>query len=171
MSDAPFRLTDDMLAVIEATHLCFCATVTPDGLPNLSPKGTIRAWDERRLFFLDIASPGTRANLAHRPALELNVVDPLSRRGYRFRGTATLHVDDEVHRKATRRIRMEEGVRYDVAATVLMVVVSAEPLISPGYLHVPDETAMRLHWRQRRDELDAAFERFLFGEPPYRHHA
>jgi len=44
----------------------------------------------------------------------------------------------------------------------------AEALVSPGYLHVPDETAMRLHWRTRRDELDAAFERFLSGAPPYR---
>jgi len=169
VSEAPFRLTDDMLAVIEATHLCFCATVTPDGLPNLSPKGTIRAWDERRLFFLDIASPRTRANLEHRPVLELNVVDPLSRRGYRFRGTATLHAGDDVHRKATRRIRMEEGVRYEAAATVLIDVAVGERVVSPGYLHVPDETAMRIHWRHRRDELDAAFERFLFGAPPYRH--
>lgn len=169
MSDPPFELTADMRAVIDATHLCFCATVTPDGRPNLSPKGTIRVWDEQRLFFLDIASPRTRANLLHRPELELNVVDPLSRRGWRFRGTAALHADGEIHRRATRRIRMEEGVRYEVAAVVLVTVTSAEPLVSPGYLHVPDETAMRLHWRRRRDELDAAFERFLFGDPPFRH--
>jgi predicted pyridoxine 5'-phosphate oxidase superfamily flavin-nucleotide-binding protein len=166
---AAFRLTPDMLAVIDAAHLCFCATVTPDGRPNVSPKGTIRAWDGARLFFLDIASPRTRANLQHSPFVELNVVDQLSRRGWRFRGTATLHTDDEVYRKATRRIRMEEGVRYEAASVVLVAVEAAEPLVSPGYLHVPDETTMRLHWRLRRDDLDAAFERFLFAEPPFRH--
>ena len=79
-------LTPDMRAVIEAAHLCFAATVTPEGRPNLSPKGTIRVWDDAHLFFLDIASPGTRANLAHAPWLELNVVEQLSRRGYRFAG-------------------------------------------------------------------------------------
>ena len=63
---------------------------------------------------------------------------------------------------------MEEGVRYEAACAVLVTVDSAEALVSPGYLHVPDETAMRLHWRTRRDELDAAFERFLSGAPPYR---
>jgi len=31
-----------MRAVIAAQRLCFAATVTPDGRPNLSPKGTIR---------------------------------------------------------------------------------------------------------------------------------
>ena len=51
-----------MRAVIQSAHLCFAATVTPDGRPNVSPKGTIRVCDDARLFFLDIASPGTRAN-------------------------------------------------------------------------------------------------------------
>ena len=169
MTGTAFRLTPDMLAVIEAAHLCFCATVNADGRPNLSPKGTIRAWDDSRLFFLDIASPRTRANLQRQPYLELNVVDQLSRRGWRFRGRAELHKDDDVYRSATRRIRTEEGVRYDTACVVLIEVESAEALTSPGYLHVPDETSMRLHWQRRRAELDEAFERFLFGEPPHRH--
>jgi len=89
-------LTPDMRAVIRSAHLCFAATVTPDGRPNVSPKGTIRVWDDTQLFFLDIASPGTRTNLAHAPWLELNVVDYLSRRGYRFSGRATLHLPDSV---------------------------------------------------------------------------
>ena len=48
MFDAPFiasggsMLTADMRAVIQSAHLCFAATVTPDGRPNVSPKGTIR---------------------------------------------------------------------------------------------------------------------------------
>jgi len=58
-------LTSDMRAVIETCQLCFAATVSPDGRPNLSPKGTIRVWDDEHLFFLDIASPQTRANLEH----------------------------------------------------------------------------------------------------------
>ena len=49
-------LTPDMRAVIEAAHLCFAATVTPEGRPNLSPKGTIRVWDDTHLYFLDNAS-------------------------------------------------------------------------------------------------------------------
>src|SRR6476659_3934979 len=97
-------LTPDMRAVIQSAHLCFAATVTPDGRPNVSPKGTIRVWDDTHLFFLDIASPGTRTNLAHAPWLELNVVDQLSRRGYRFSGQAELHLEGSaVYGDAMRR--------------------------------------------------------------------
>lgn len=59
-------ITEDMRAIVQAAHLCFAATVTPQSQPNLSPKGTVRVWDDRHLFFLDIASPGTRANLTSR---------------------------------------------------------------------------------------------------------
>ncbi|PYO04843.1 MAG: hypothetical protein DMD30_15005 [Gemmatimonadetes bacterium] len=30
-------ITSDMRAIIQAAHLCFAATVTLDGRPNLSP--------------------------------------------------------------------------------------------------------------------------------------
>ena len=44
-------------------------------------------WDDDHLVFADIRSPGTVANtLQHNPAIEVNVVDPIVRKGYRFKG-------------------------------------------------------------------------------------
>jgi len=121
-------ITLDMRAVIEAAHLCFAATVTPDGKPNLSPKGTIRVWDDDHLYFLDIASPRTRANLQHNPYIELNVVEQRSRRGYRFFGQATVHHDDGVFHGATNRVFGEEQATYPVSGVVLIAVERAEDL-------------------------------------------
>ena len=81
-------LTDDMRRMVDEQQLGFIATVCPDGTPNLSPKGTTAAWDDEHLVFADICSPGTIANLRHNPVLEINVVDRLLRKGYRFKGTA-----------------------------------------------------------------------------------
>lgn len=161
-------LTDDMRALVRAAHLCFAATVTPEGRPNLSPKGTLRVLDERRLFFLDIASPGTRANLAANPWMELNVVDGLSRRGYRFLGRATLHRDDEVHREATRRVFEEDGRAYPAHAVVVLAVERVAPLVSPGYDRVEDEAAMRAAWRPKRARLDAEMDGRIGAHGPFR---
>jgi predicted pyridoxine 5'-phosphate oxidase superfamily flavin-nucleotide-binding protein len=150
-----------MRAVIQAAHLCFAATVTLDGRPNLSPKGTIRVWDETALFFLDIASPGTRANLASNPYMELNVVDQLSRRGYRFAGPANLQTEGPQFDKALHRIFAEGPARYAVAGVVFLCIERAAPLVSPGYAHVRDEAEMRADWRKRRAALDQEFEDFL----------
>jgi hypothetical protein len=162
----PTPLSPDMRAVIQAAHLCFAATVTPEGRPNLSPKGTIRVWDDTSLFFLDIASPGTRANLAANPYMELNVVDQLSRRGYRFAGAAHLHTHGELFDEACRRVFFDEAVRYPVAAVVLLHIERAAPLVSPGYAHIRDEAGMRAIWRERRAALDREFEAFLVGQDP-----
>ena len=161
-------LTADMRAVIQAAHLCFAGTVSADGTPNVSPKGTIRVWDDQHLFFLDIASPGTRANLRTRPWMELNVVDQLSRRGYRFFGPATVHIGDAVFEEAIRRVQGAGQVSYPVAAVVLLALERAAALISPGYARVPDERAMRALWRERRAELDQEFEAYLARAEPFR---
>jgi predicted pyridoxine 5'-phosphate oxidase superfamily flavin-nucleotide-binding protein len=71
---------EDMHAIIDSQDLCFATTVTPEGRPTLSPKGTIRVWDERHIYFCDIASPNTRRNIEENRWIEVNVVD-LSRGG------------------------------------------------------------------------------------------
>ncbi|HKG90337.1 MAG TPA: pyridoxamine 5'-phosphate oxidase family protein [Gemmatimonadaceae bacterium] len=162
-------LTPDMRAVIEAAHLCFAATVTPEGRPNLSPKGTIRVWDDARLFFLDIASPGTRANLERAPWMELNVVEQLSRRGYRFSGPAGVHHEGSaVYAEGVRRVYGETSPAQAPAAVVLLAVERAAPLLSPAYWRVADETALREIWRARREALDREFEGYLARAEPVR---
>ncbi len=83
-------LTEDMKRVVREQRFGFIATVCPDGTPNLSPKGTTTAWDDEHLVFADITSSHTIANLRLNPVTEINVVDPMLRKGYRFKGTATI---------------------------------------------------------------------------------
>jgi hypothetical protein len=162
-------LTPDMRAVVDATHLCFAATVTPDGRPNLSPKGTIRVWDDTHLFFLDLASPGTRANLVHSPWLELNVVEQLSRRGYRFFGPATLHLPGSpTFDEGIRRVYGGADQVQPAFAVVLLAVERVAPLFSPAYWRGYDESALRTIWRERRAALDEEFEAHLARVGPAR---
>ncbi len=50
------QLSEDMKRVVLEQRLGFVATVTPDGRPNLSPKGTTTVLDDERLLFEDILS-------------------------------------------------------------------------------------------------------------------
>jgi predicted pyridoxine 5'-phosphate oxidase superfamily flavin-nucleotide-binding protein len=77
-------LTEDMKRVVREVGLGFHATVNEDGSPNLSPKGTTGVWDDDHLFFADIRSPQTVANIRRGSLVEVNVVDPFVRKGYRF---------------------------------------------------------------------------------------
>ena len=91
-------LTDDMKRVVRQQRLAFVATVCADNTPNLSPKGTIAVWDDDHLDFANICSQRTVSNLRRNAAIEVNVVAPMVRKGYRFKGTATV---------------LEAGAKYD----------------------------------------------------------
>src|SRR5215813_9005140 len=99
-SDMGAKLTPDMKRVVSEQRLAFVATVCSDGTPNLSPKGTIAIWDDHHLVFADIHSPGTIENLKENPAVEVNVVDPFVRKGYRFKGTAKVIVNGELFKRS-----------------------------------------------------------------------
>ncbi len=130
--------------------LGFVATINADGTPNLSPKGTLGVWDDEHLVFADIASPNTSANLERNPAVAINVVDPLIRRGYRFAGTAVVH---------RRGSGFESGVKFyedrgtaearaRIRAVVMIAVASARPVRSPAYALGATEEELRAKYRR-----------------------
>ena len=134
-------LTDDMKRVVRQQRLGFVATVCPDGSPNLSPKGTAAVWDDDHLVFADLASPVTMENLRHNPAVEINIVDVFSRKGYRFKGLARIiEQAEEPALSAEILDAFEHGsrgihqVRLPARAYVLVKVERALPLVSPAYL-------------------------------------
>lgn len=57
-------LSEDMQRLVHEQRLAFVASVGADGTPSLSPKATTLVYDDDHLAYLDIASPGTRANIA-----------------------------------------------------------------------------------------------------------
>ena len=128
------RLTDEMKRVVDEQRLGFVATVCPDGTPNLSPKGTTAVWDDEHLVFADIRSPITVKNLRQNPAVEINVVDPISRKGFRFKGMATVINSGPLFDEVLEFFKRERGlVQMQVQTFVLVEVKQARPLISPAY--------------------------------------
>jgi hypothetical protein len=143
-------LTEDMKHAIE-TQLGFVATVGPDGTPNLSPKGTTAVWDDDHLVFSHIHSPGTVSNLRSNPSVELNVVDQLIRKGYRFKGTAVVHTDGAGFEHGIRfhEARGTEKARERIKAIVIVTVDRALPVVSPAYDLGTTEDGLRELWLSR----------------------
>jgi uncharacterized protein len=127
-------LTEDMRRVVEA-ELGFIATVCPDGTPNLSPKGTTAVWDDDHLVFCDLRSPGTVENLRSNPSIEINVVDQLVRKGYRFKGTGAVYTNGDVYEQGVQfyEARGTFRARERIRGIVIVSVERALPVTSPAY--------------------------------------
>jgi len=143
------RLTEQMKRVVTEQSLRFVATVRPDGTPALSPKGTTRVWDDGRLVLLHIHSPGTVANLAANPAVEVNVVDPIRRKGWRFAGRGTVHTDGPVFEEVVAWYH-RPPTAPPVRAVVVIDVERAEELVSPAYDDGSTEEEVAARWRARQ---------------------
>ncbi len=141
-------LTEDMQKFVRQTKLGYVATVSPDLTPNLSPKGSLTVWDGDHLVFADLQSPQTIKNLRTNPAVEVNVVDPVIRKGYRFKGKAELLSSGDFFNQIVR-FYDEHGVidaLRRIKTIVLIKVETASPLISPGYEYGLSEEEVREKW-------------------------
>jgi predicted pyridoxine 5'-phosphate oxidase superfamily flavin-nucleotide-binding protein len=146
-------LTADMKRIVAEHPLGFLATVAPDGTPNVSPKGTFVALDERTLAFAEIRSPQTIRNLRTNPRVEVNFVDPFVRKGYRVSGTARLvQRGDDGFDALLERIRSSFAPR--VRTVVVIAVEKAAALTSPSYDDGrTTEAELRKSWTARFRKL------------------
>lgn len=144
-------LTDDMKEMIAYCRLTYVATVTPEGRPNLSPKASTKVLDDNHLVFVDIASPNTIRNLKANPYVEVNVVDPIRRRGYRFKGIAEIHTEGELYKAVAEDFWSREGRQYPANGIVTIKVEKALPLLSPAYTFntgVREEDVRRIYLKR-----------------------
>lgn len=139
--------------MVREQRLGYVATVRPDGTPNVSPKGTLTVWDDDHLIFADIRSPHTVANLRANPAVEVNVVDPLLRKGYRFKGRAIVVTTDDPEFEDYVAFYRRAGVTSVIRAVVLIAVERALPVVSPAYDGGATEDEIRDRWRRYFDGL------------------
>ncbi len=145
-------ITADMRRLVDEQQLGFVASVCPDGTPNLSPKGTTAVLDDDHLVFADVHSPRTVANLRVNPAVEINVVDPLTRKGFRFKGAARI-VEDGPELATLLDFYRARGSTSEKRCVVIVEVEKAAPLISPAYDDGSSEADVTAKWRTYWENL------------------
>jgi len=141
-------LTEDMKRVVRAQRLGYVATVSADGRPNVSPKGSVAVWDDDHLVFADIESPHTIRNLETNPQVEINVVDPAIRKGYRFHGTGKILRTGDLYWKIIEHYKSERADVRRIRTIVVVEVQGAAPLVSPCYMLGLTEEEVRALWAE-----------------------
>jgi len=140
-------ITEKIKNFVNFQKLGYVATVSADNTPNLSPKGTIIMLDESYLAFADIHSPQTVENLKRNPAIEINVVDPFSRRGYRFKGIAEIISTGDKFDKIISHYK-ETGVKSSIKTIVAVKIEKLSEVFSPLYDLGYTEEELKAKWRK-----------------------
>ena len=125
-------ISEEIKNFVNSQKLGYVATVSKDGTPNLSPKGTIVVMSESTLAFADIRSPQTIQNLQDNPSVEINVVDPFQRLGYRFKGEGKI-INEGLEFDKILDYYINAGIKSKINSVVVVDVKSMSEVTSPSY--------------------------------------
>jgi len=125
-------ISEEIKNFVNFQKLGYVATVSKDGTPNLSPKGTIVVMNESTLAFADIRSPQTIQNLQDNPSVEINVVDPFQRLGYRFKGEGKI-INEGSEFDKILDYYINAGIKSKINSVVVVDVKSMSEVTSPSY--------------------------------------
>lgn len=141
--------------IIETFRLGFVASVTPDGRPNVSPKGTFLVLSDDVIAFANIRSPQTIKNIESNPEVEINFVDQFSRKGIRVRGIATIaDQGTQSFQTLIRNWQQEWPTLADrISAIVTIQISTLKPLTTPPYDDGVTEEEMVEIYKQKFREI------------------
>jgi len=131
-------INDDIIAYIEKSILCWLATASADGIPNVSPK-EIFCWSEGYFLIANIASPGSMKNIKQNNKVCISFIDILEQKGYQLKGEAEL-IDskNEQFQKFSTPLKNIAGEKYPFHSLIKIEINSAKPILAPSYLLYPD---------------------------------
>lgn len=133
-------ITPDVQASIDASVLCWLATASSDGQPNVSPKEVFVAL-EGTLLIAQIASPQTMRNLKENTRVCVSFVDVFVQKGYQLKGVAKVfHRDDKGFSDRHAALFEIAGPDYPFASLIEISVESAKEIIAPRYKLFPETT-------------------------------
>ena len=140
-------ISSEIRNFVNYQKLGYVATVSADNTPNLSPKGTIIAIDESHLAFADIRSPQTIENLRQNSSIEINVVDPIHRKGFRFKGNGNITDKGKQFEDILEQYK-KNGIKSKINAIVIVTVDTLHEVTSPSYDLGITEDELVLKWKK-----------------------
>ena len=147
-------LTTSMIKLIDDHKLGFVASVDANGSPNLSPKGTFVVLDPEYLLFSEIRSPNTLKNIQANPEIEINFVDPFSRKGVRVKGiTRVIAKSDEEFDELFHYFDQWADLTRLIKHIIIVKITRARTMCSPIYDLGANEGELISTWAKKYKDM------------------
>ena len=123
---------------LEQAVLCWLATSSNDGTPNVSPKELFCCLNATTIVVANIASPNTVKNIQVNPKVCLSLVDVFTQRGFQFKGMAKLIRERSKCPDAFLALEALAGPRFPIHSLLWIDVKHIKPILAPSYVMYPD---------------------------------
>lgn len=132
-------LDEEVIKAIDESVLCWLATVSDKGEPNVSPKEIFIAHGESYILIANIASPQSAANIQSNSHVCVSFVDVFKQKGYKVRGIADVIEKNHTGYAAREKILRTLGAeKFNFKSIIEIQVESVEPILAPSYIFFPE---------------------------------
>ena len=134
-------LSEAIRTSISESVLCWLATASDKGIPNVSPKEIFCHYGEEKILIANIASPQSVKNIEQNGHVCVSFIDILVQKGYQLKGKAkVLSEKDESYSDMKQRLEKLTAGKFPFNAIIEITVSSSKPIIAPRYWLYPDTT-------------------------------
>lgn len=132
-------ISDAVIRSIDKSVLCWLATVSSDGIPNVSPKEVFTHYKSELIIVANIASPQTVKNILDNEKVCISFIDILVQKGYQLKGNAKIISKNDIDFSAYENelLKITEG-KYPFKTITQIRVNKTKEIIAPRYILYPD---------------------------------
>ncbi|TDA30318.1 MAG: hypothetical protein DSO04_06135 [Hadesarchaea archaeon] len=107
---------DDLMKLALRSNICYLATSSKEGVPNVVPMGLVEVLDDSTIAVIDVLMHKTRKNLAENDNVALAVTDVNRLAGYQFKGKASVVSTGEMMEWARELVKKKQEKRRELLA-------------------------------------------------------
>lgn len=133
------ELTTEIKQSISKSILCWLATVSPQNVPNVSPKEIFNYYGTDKIIVANIASPQTVQNIKQNENISISFIDILVQKGFQVKGKAKIVGKTNIQFEAMKEILTKmTGGNFPFSTITEITVEKVKPIIAPKYLLYPE---------------------------------
>ena len=134
-------LNDEVHQLINESVLCWLATSSTDGQPNVSPKEIFAAYNNDSIIIANIASPTTAKNIRENPKACVSFINIFTQKGFQVSGSAAyLTKDDLDYADIEQQLTVLTGGNFPFKSAFRIHAEQIREVIAPRYRLFPDTT-------------------------------
>lgn len=132
-------LSQKVLDAINRSVLCWLATSSAEGVPNVSPKEVFCAVSEKTIIIANIASPGSKKNISENSKVCVSFIDILVQKGFQLKGLAEIiESTDSIFPSLRERLEKITLGKFPFSSVFVIHVEKVKPIIAPSYVFYPN---------------------------------
>lgn len=135
------KLTKEITQYIDKSVLCWLATVSNEGNPNVSPKEIFTYYQTDKIIIANIASPQTVKNIRQNKKVCISFIDILVQKGFQLKGKAEIIKKNHSNFSEMKKILIEltKG-KFPFSTITSVTIETTKPILAPKYVLYPETT-------------------------------